>query len=157
MSRQRLEGRPKSGKLTVPYMVDESKHPIDFKAVDADHVKRCATARRCGVCGGKIRSGPIAFIGPDTDTGGGRLHYGHCFADPWMHQDCAERAMRECPFLASRKGWRAELGPVDEALIGAHAHSMALFLADDCRAHRDQLGNWHFEAVGAVRRMEAGQ
>ena len=59
------EDRPVAGNLIVPYMVDASRTPIDFKAVDPDHVKRCATARRCGICGRKIRSGPLAFIGPN--------------------------------------------------------------------------------------------
>jgi hypothetical protein len=145
MSRQRLDERPVKGRLTVPYMVDERRDPIDFKAVDAEHVDRCAKHRRCGVCGGKIRGGPVAFIGPDD----GR----RCFADPWMHSDCAQRAMQQCPFLAARKGWR-DLDQASAPLIEHHAFSMALFFAPDCRSHKDQLGVWHFEAVGA---LEGGQ
>jgi ferredoxin len=79
-------------------MVDETLSPIDFKAVDEDHVEDCARRGRCGICGGKIRQGPIAFIGPDD----GRT----CFADPWMHPACADLAMKQCPFLTGRRDWR---------------------------------------------------
>jgi hypothetical protein len=41
--------RPKVGRLVVPYMVDERRSPIDFKAVDADRIERCAAQGRCGV------------------------------------------------------------------------------------------------------------
>lgn len=146
MSRQRLGERPTAGRLTVPYMVDERRKPIDFKALDPDHVERCAKHRRCGICGGKIRSGPVAFIGaPDSA-------HRQCFADPWMHPDCAALAMQQCPFLAARRGWR-NLDPrsADAPLIGHHAYNMALFLAPDCRSHKDGLGVWHFEAVGELR------
>jgi hypothetical protein len=145
VSRARLDERPVKGKLTIPYMVDARRHPVDFKAVDPEHVDRCAKHRRCGVCDGKIRSGPIAFIGaPDSA-------HRQCFADPWMHEDCGRLAMQQCPFLAARKGWR-ELDSESAPLIAHHAFSMALFLSPDCRSHKDQLGVWHFEAVGELMR-----
>lgn len=140
MSEQRLAQRPTKGALTVPYMVDATLTPIDFKAVDSEHVKRCATGRRCGVCGGKIRQGPFAFVGPDD----GR----NCFADPWMHLLCAQTAMQQCPFLAGKRGWR-ENG--DQPLIAGYERNMVLRIADDCRSHRDGFGHWHFEAVGTLR------
>lgn len=132
--------RPKVGALTVPYMVDASRNPIDFKIVDAAHVKRCATARRCGVCGGKIRKGPFAFIGPND----GR----DCFADPWMHPDCASTAMSQCPFLTGKMGWRED---GDNPLLHTYAHNMTLFLARDCQSHRDASGAWHFKAIDIQR------
>ena len=136
-----LAARPIAGNLTVPYMVDASLNPIDFKAVDKDHVKRCATARRCGICGGKIRNGPLAFIGPND----GRS----CFADPWMHVDCGKLAMNQCPFLSGRTTWREDQ---ENPLLSTYAHNMVLFTAKDGEAHRDQLGSWHFKAVGELVR-----
>lgn len=134
-----LDDRPKSGNLIVPYMVDDTTDPVDFKSVDADHVKRCATARRCGICGAKIRRGPFAFIGPDD----GRS----CFADPWMHPECARVAMQQCPFLTGRNDWREDK---DNPLLRTYAHNMRLFLAPDGNAHRDRSGAWHFEARGQL-------
>lgn len=139
----KLRERPSVGKLTVPYMVDEKRKPIDFKSVDADHVKRCAQHDRCGVCGGKIRTKRRAFIGPDD----GR----RCFADPWMHEDCAKLAMVQCPFLAAKRDWRSgAAGP----LLATYARNMALFVGEDGRSHRDQIGAWHFEAVGELAKVE---
>ena len=131
-----LSERPKVGKLVVPYMVDATRSPIDFKAVDPAHVDECATRNRCGICGGRIRHGPVAFIGP----GDGRT----CFADPWMHPECAEVAAKQCPFIAGRRDWRAGA----DALTQPYSDGMVTVLAWNWRAHRDPLGAWHFEAVG---------
>lgn len=135
----RLDDRPKAGGLRVPYMVQEKNEPIDFKRVNDAHVRRCASERRCGVCGGKIPLGRIVFIGPDD----GR----RCFADPWMHEHCARLAMAQCPFLASRRGWR-EHG--DNPFLARYEHNMAAFVARDGRAHREG-GAWHFEALGELQ------
>lgn len=138
-----LDTRPKVGKLVVPYMVDATRWPIDFKALDPAHVEECALRGRCGICGGRIRRGPIAFIGPDD----GRT----CFADPWMHRECAELALEQCPFLTGRRDWREPGSP----LLESYSASMVLALAHNWRSHRDALGAWHFEAVGLVDRPGA--
>lgn len=133
-----LAGRPTVGRLTVPYMVDANRSPIDFKAVDAAHVEECATRSRCGICGSRIKRGPIAFIGPRDDR--------TCFADPWMHPACAEVALAQCPFLAGRRDWREGGDP----LLDPYSAGMAIFLAHNWRSHRDTTGAWHFEAVGPL-------
>lgn len=133
-----LADRPKVGRLTVPYMVDATRDPIDFKALDAEHVDRCAIDGRCGICGHKIRRGPIAFIGPED----GRA----CFGDPWMHRECAVLAMAQCPFLTGKRDWREPAGP----LLQPYSDGMGITLAYNWRAHRDPTGVWHFQAVGAT-------
>lgn len=138
--------RPTVGRLTVPFMVDEKRSPIDFKVVDAAHVEDCARSGKCGICGGKIRRGPIAFIGPDD----GRT----CFADPWMHPACADLAMAQCPFLTGRRDWR-EVEAQNEPLLATYSQGMVPMLAQNWRAHRDASGEWHFEAVGPLTRREA--
>lgn len=121
-------------------MVDASRSPIDFKALDRAHVDACATRGRCGICGARIRRGPIAFIGPDD----GRT----CFADPWMHPDCADLALEQCPFLAGRRDWRQ--GAEEPLLSGYRPGAMVRVLAYSWRSHRDPFGRWHFEALGAL-------
>jgi hypothetical protein len=133
--------RPVVGRLTVPFMVDATRTPIDFKALDAAHVDLCASDGRCGICGGKIRRGPIAFIGPSD----GRS----CFGDPWMHPDCARLAMEQCPFLAGRRDWRDEEAR-STPLLRPYSESMGIVLAHNWRSHRDALGGWHFEALGKL-------
>lgn len=146
----KLEARPKAGALTVPYVVDEDRRPIDFKALDVHHVDLCAEQGRCGVCGGKIRRGPVAFIGPDDVL---RRTEG-CFADPWMHVECARLAMKQCPFLAGRKSWRDEEADEDR-LLQTYAHNMVLWTARNWRSHRDQHGHWHFQAIAGLERVSA--
>lgn len=138
-----LATRPIVGKLVVPFMVDESKDPVDFKAVDAEHVRQCAQQRRCGVCGGRLSATePYAFIGPDD----GR----RCFADPWMHMKCARLTMQQCPFVAGRRDWRENLTGEDLDLLSKYSHNMTLFQATSGQSHLDQSNHWHFEAVGQL-------
>lgn len=139
-----LAARPTVGNLTVPYMVDVTRDPIDFKAVDAEHVRRCAKQFRCGICGGELKHGPdhpFAFIGPDD----GR----RCFADPWMHLKCARLAMAQCPFLGDRRDWR-DADAREDPLLQRYSHHMVLFVAPSGRAHLDQFKHWHFEAEGCL-------
>lgn len=129
------------GGLLVPFMVDATRTPIDFKVLDAGHVALCARQTRCGICGHQIKRGPIAFVGPDD----GRT----CFADPWMHPACAELAMTQCPFLAGRSSWRGDESR-SEPLLATYSAGMVPLLARNWRAHRDARGAWHFEAVGPL-------
>lgn len=137
--------RPTVHGLVVPFMVDATRNPIDFKVVDEGHVELCARQTRCGICGRKIKKGPIAFIGPDD----GRT----CFADPWMHPECATLAMQQCPFLTGRRDWSEDTAR-SETLLATYARNMVPMLARNWRAHRDQGGAWHFEAVGPLTRLE---
>jgi hypothetical protein len=137
--------RPNVGGLTVPYVVDDRRQPIDFRAHDG-HVNKCGYNRRCGICGKPLPNGrAIAFIGPDD----GR----RCFADPWMHPDCARLAMQQCPFLKGRD-WREQDDRGRDLLKTYHAN-MVLFTAPEGRAHRDHFGAWHFEALGELRKVAA--
>lgn len=136
--------RPTVGNLVVPYMVDADRHPIDFKAVDAGHVRRCSKDRLCGICGRKIQGSPIAFVGPDD----GR----RCFADPWMHLRCARQAMEQCPFLAGRRDWRDD-DAREDPLLQRYSAGMSLMVAPDGRSHRDELGGWHFESLGILTKV----
>lgn len=129
------------GRLTVPYIVDARRSPIDFKVLDEAHVRECATRTRCAICGRRIHRGPIAFIGPDDER--------TCFADPWMHPACAELALEQCPFLAGRRDWRNPATRSDP-FARRYSAGMRLVLAYNWRSHRDALGRWHFEAVGPV-------
>lgn len=139
----KLADRPTVGRLTIPFVVDERNDPIRFVTLDTGHVARCAEEGLCGICGGKIRRGPIAFIGPDD----GRT----CFADAWMHPDCADVAMAQCPFLAGRRDWRDPEARVDP-LTARYSAGMALFLASNWRSHLDEFDHWHFEALGPLER-----
>lgn len=146
----KLHERPKAGALVVPYVVDERLSPIDFKLLHPEHTTLCATEGRCGVCGGKIRKGPVAFIGPDDVI---RRTEG-CFADPWMHLECAQLAMQQCPFLAGRKTWRDADGR-ENPVLATYAHNMVLWTATAWHWHRDRLGHLHFQATRGLMQLHA--
>lgn len=143
--KRKLETRPTAHGLVVPFMVDATKDPIDFKAVDHEHVARCAAERLCGICGGTIPAGPLVFIGPNDRR--------RCFADPWMHLACARVALAQCPFLTGRSDWREASGNSSE-LIKTYAHNMAAFVGSEGTAHQDSFGAWHFAAVGRLTKLE---
>jgi hypothetical protein len=142
--KRKLETRPTAHGLVVPFMVDATLDPIDFKVVDADHVAQCAADRLCGICGGVIPPGPLVFIGPDDQR--------RCFADPWMHAACARVALVQCPFLTGRSDWRD--GGKNSELLKTYAHNMAAFVASEGRAHQDALGAWHFQAWGTFKKLD---
>lgn len=139
-----VANRPMVGRLVVPYMVDATRSPIDFTKLDQAHVDECATRGRCGICGRRIKRGPIAFLGPDD----GRT----CFADPWMHPGCAALALEQCPFLGGRRDWRNPEDRADPLVQRYVAGGMVAVLASNWRSHRDGIA-WHFEAVGELRPM----
>ena len=131
--------RPTVGSLTVPFVVDATRHPVDFKELDPEHVEACAKHRRCSVCGKRIRHGkPIALIGPDD----GRS----CYADPWMHPECASLAMAQCPFLRGARDWRSAEGRADP-LLATYSEGMVMRVVTDARSHRDASGRWRFEVA----------
>lgn len=68
----------------------------DFKLIDNDKWFRCIQRKRCAICGGKI-GGLFAFVGGPLST------KNRTYTDAPMHKDCAEYALRACPFLAAPK------------------------------------------------------
>jgi hypothetical protein len=144
----RLASRPVVGGLIVPYIVDETRRPIDFKALNLNHVQKCATEHRCAVCGRRIAK-RHAFIGPISHRSD------RCFGDPWMHVGCADYVAANCPFVSGRRPvYRGESGIDDESLREAILHPYEseswMIIARGGRAHRDQTGAWHFEPAGVT-------
>lgn len=122
-------------------MVDATRSPIDFKALDERHVDQCAQQRRCGVCGERIRPGKdrYAFLGPLREL--------QCFGDPWMHVECADYTAGACPFVSGkRRVWREGSQPILEPFSGA----WMLLIARSGKVHRD-AGAWHFQPVDLKR------
>lgn len=144
----RLRERPIVGGLVVPFMVDESVEPIDFKRIDAKRIEQCASDRRCGVCGKKMKGDRYAFLGPDD----GR----ECFADPWMHEVCARYTIEHCSFVSGRRPeWRGEVPTDLPAEVGErYARSQVLVLAQSGGSHVDPRGLRHFAVRREIRRVK---
>jgi hypothetical protein len=89
----------------IPFIVmrDEHNKPI-FTMNDPRLVRECVRKGLCSICGKKLGqdrwfvSGSRAFLHPDG-----------LFIDPPIHLECAEFALRVCPFLAAT-GWSKAIG-----------------------------------------------
>ena len=64
--------------------------------MDADRVQQCVRGKLCAICGRRL--GEFAYF-----IGGPRTRENHIFADPAMHERCAEFASRTCPFVSGNK------------------------------------------------------
>lgn len=92
----RLAARPKDHRgYPIPWNVqlDAAGRP-DFRVIDQRKVAQAVRNRVCGLCGEPLGR-HLAFIG------GPLSHQSRFFTDPPMHKDCAQYALRVCPWLAA--------------------------------------------------------
>ena len=91
----RLARRPRDKRgYPIPYavMVDSNGVP-DFRVTDIEKWVFAVQHKRCGLCGEPLGA-RMAFVG------GPKCHKYRVFTDLPMHRDCAEYALRVCPYLA---------------------------------------------------------
>lgn len=95
---KRLRTRPcdKRG-YPVPFIVliDRSGQP-QFTINDHRLASACITKKLCSLCGKRFEGG-MWFVGGSRCF----MHEHGAFIDPPMHYECAEYALRVCPFLAA--------------------------------------------------------
>lgn len=96
----------------VPYivMIDKAGNP-QFTINDMVRVKACINRNLCSICGS--RHDQLKWF-----VGGSRcfLHPRGGFIDPPLHLECAEYALRVCPFLAAPRYSKR----IDDAKLTAH-------------------------------------
>lgn len=95
-----LRTRPRDSRgYPIPYivMIDKSGQP-QFTINDGVRVKACLTKKLCSLCGRRFEDG-YWFVGGSRCF----MHEHGAFLDPPMHRECAEYALRVCPFLAAPK------------------------------------------------------
>lgn len=102
----RLAARPRDPRgLPIPYVVLMVNGVPDFRITDLERWAAAVSQHRCGLCGQPLGAWS-AFIG------GPKSMASHCFTDSAMHRDCAEFAIKVCPYLAlpsmKRTSQRAE-------------------------------------------------
>lgn len=85
-----------SGYPVPAFVLVKEDGTVDFKVLDPARWADCVKRRRCAICGQKMR-GLFAFVG------GPLCAENHTYTDAPMHKECAEYAMRVCPFLAAPK------------------------------------------------------
>lgn len=95
---RQLRQRPKQDGFPVPYSVMWVDGKPDFRVTDGQRWLGCVRGRRCALCGIGLGKKGAWFVG------GPLCHENRIFLDPAMHQECAEYALRVCPFLAAPRG-----------------------------------------------------
>lgn len=100
---RRLRQRTKDARgYPVPFVVAVVDGKPDFRLPAPERWQKCVADRRCGLCGEPIVDAPWFVGGPSCAK-----H--RIFLDPAMHLDCAEYALRVCPFLAAPHGHFSDL------------------------------------------------
>jgi hypothetical protein len=99
----RLAARPVDRRgYPIPYsVIVDSKGVPDFRVTDVERWMFAVNHRRCGMCGEPLGR-KLAFVG------GPLCHPNRYFTDLPMHRDCAEYALRVCPYLALPKASHAQ-------------------------------------------------
>lgn len=78
----------------VPYFVEWVDGKPDFRLVDHQKVIKCVVKRRCFICGEPLGK-YMAFVSGPSST----LH--RVSHEPPSHVECAEYAVRVCPFMVN--------------------------------------------------------
>jgi hypothetical protein len=80
--------------FAVPWFVEWINGEPDFRVVDAHKIGEAIRYRKCWICGERLGRFLVWLIGP-------MCIINRTSAEPPSHRDCAEYAVRVCPFLAN--------------------------------------------------------
>lgn len=84
----------------IPYIVLVDRRGVPQFTINDDRlVQRCRRRSLCAICGKPHDRDGMWFVGGSRCF----LHEHGAFVDPPVHLECAEYALRVCPFLAARK------------------------------------------------------
>jgi hypothetical protein len=148
----RLRGFPLSREgYPIPWFVPFVDGQPEFRAMDGEKFKLAIKARRCWLCGGvmgKFLTFPIGPMCAITRT----------TAEPPSHLDCAEYAVRVCPFLTQPRMRRNEVDlPPDTSMAGIGIRRnpgvTILWTCTDYRLFNDGRGGILFK-VGEPKHVE---
>src|SRR3981189_2409882 len=87
----------------IPYFVGELDGRRDFRVIRPDAIAACFNKRLCWLCGEKLGQYLAFVIGPMCSVN-------RVSSEPPSHRECAEYAVRACPFLSRPKMRRNEEG-----------------------------------------------
>jgi hypothetical protein len=87
----------------TPYFVGELDGKPDFRVIHPDRFADCYNKRLCWLCGEKLGQYLAFVIGPMCSIN-------RISSEPPSHRECAEYAVRACPFLSKPRARRNEEG-----------------------------------------------
>lgn len=100
--------------LPIPWFVAWEGSRYDFRVVDAHKIAPAVKHRLCWLCGQQMGRMMCFVVGPMCVVN-------RVSSEPPMHRDCAEYAVRACPFLTQPSRERREGGglmPIDPQMAG---------------------------------------
>jgi hypothetical protein len=95
----------------TPYFVGEHEGKRDFRVIHPGRIAECYNKRLCWLCGEKLGQYLAFVIGPMCSIN-------RISSEPPSHRECAEYAVRACPFLSKPRARRN-----DEGLPALEEHS----------------------------------
>lgn len=124
----------------VPFFVAIIDNKPDHRVANQAAMKACIEQNRCWLCGGPLGRHRAFVIGPMcmiTLTS----------SEPPSHLECAEYAVKACPFLSKPQAKRREAGmPEDLAAPGGvfitrNPMAVAIWVSTTARPFKAQIGN----------------
>jgi len=93
----------------TPWFVAEVDGRRDFRVADHAKFKRALQADLCWLCGNTLGRFKVFTVGPMCAVN-------RTSSEPPSHRDCAEYAVRACPFLSKPRMRRNDVGLPDETV-----------------------------------------
>jgi hypothetical protein len=90
---ERIKSLPTYGGKPIPFFVSMIDGKPDFRVVNALKVYECCYTKACFICGQKLGTYLAFVIGPMCTVS-------RISAEPPSHLECAQYAVKVCPFLA---------------------------------------------------------
>jgi hypothetical protein len=147
----RLAGRPRDHRgFIIPFFVawlddngaavPEGKGTPDFRVIHPGRIATCVRQNLCWLCGKPLGRHKVFTMGPMCATT-------RTVGEPPSHLDCAEYAVKVCPFL-SKPRMRRDVKDLPEHRVpapGEHLDrnpgGMALWVTPTYKLFRPQMGN----------------
>jgi hypothetical protein len=134
----------------VPWFVEWFNGEPDFRVISDAKRRRAFSVDLCWICGERMGVHQVFAVGP-------MCLINLTTAEPALHRDCAEYAVKACPFLTQPRRRRndAEALPegahVDGVMIERNPGVTALVEAKGARRFSDRNGGWLIRLVQPTR------
>lgn len=151
----RLARRPRDHRgFVVPYFVATINGEPDFRVIEPSVMADCVNNNRCWLCGDKMGVHLAFVLGPMCTIN-------KLISEPPSHKECAEYALKVCPFLTRPRMRRNEKGLPDQYVEAAGFHNdrnpgiMALWITRSYQPFRPHAGrDGVLFRVGPYERVE---
>jgi hypothetical protein len=136
---ERLRFFPEQNGYIVPWFVAQMDGKYDFRVIDATKFVPALNKKLCWICGQKLGAYLAFPIGP-------MCAINRTVSEPPSHRECAEYAVKACPFLAQRQDDR-RISDIPEGVrqaagvaIQRQPNAAAIWITKSFETQRDASG-----------------